>query len=328
MSLTARRSEQRRIRSQIKGGASGSTKSAGIRRAVLFFRRLVNRRYSRAVVAGFCLVLIACSVGASALELRHGVSSRAVVRYFSRDRLGDENLLYRLRSYLTGRRIELLLAEAPAAGGGLVYAEAGSLRFYPWEPPGDRDRESRQAENLEIFSRLAPRYHGADLDGLFAELATDDVQARLREETHLRWRYGVLRHRWLAGVGEAERYRLLRGAAVLIEPFVPYFGRRYDLDLSAELGFYEQADPEGHFVGLFEIAGLRVALPGEDPHAEQMSRRHHFFSIGPGLDGAHVLEAHFRGTTSRFSIHPFEHPAGVTLYKVRPRWGRAATGTG
>ncbi len=292
-------------------------------RSLAWLRRLIHLRYVRAAVATLSVAIIGCSLGTTALEIRHQVSHRAVLRYFARHHLNERDLSQRLKNYATASRIGTLATHGRSVGGGgLVYAQGVELRFYPHDTATTLVSRSEHRENQAIFPRLAAAYYAADLVALLEEFDSPEVRARLSKKgVHpaLLWH---LKRRVRAQIDRPERFRLLRRAAELMRHFVPYSRPRYELPFPEKLRFYERLDPPGQFVGIYELAG--IPLGGlDDSYGYEMSRQNHFITITTALDGAYVVTDFYRGTRREYSIRPFEHPSGATLYKVIERGSTA-----
>ena len=102
----------------------------------------------------------------------------------------------------------------------------------------------------------------------------------------------------------------------MMQVFVPYHKERYELSLADKLAFYDQNDPQGQFVGVFEVVDLQIGSETYDALAYQMGDRNHFISIRRGLGRTIVLSDYFQGRVEVLTIKPYSHPSGLTLYKV------------
>ncbi len=284
-----------------------------------WLRHRLHQRYVRAAAAGLSLTVIGCSLGAAALEIRHEVSHRAVLRYFVREHLYESDLTPRLKNYATASHlIAVANADPSGSGGGLVYAQGAALRFYPHETSETLTRRQEQQLNATVFPRLTAAYYAADLEALIAELDSPEVQARLASKEVPPALFWHLKRGVRGAVSQPDRHRLLRRAAELIRFFVPYSWPRYELPFPEMLRFYERLDPPGHFVGIYEVVG--ISLSGlDESYGHEMSRRNHFITISTTLDGAFVVTDFYRDSKRTYSIRPVLHPSGFTLYKVSER---------
>ena len=275
-------------------------------------------RYVRAIVAGLYAALSLCSVAAIALEIQHDVSFRAIVGFFGRDLLRQEDLGSLIGHHETTRQlISLWSLESRVNPGGLVYAENGSLQFYPHMTKEARGTRAAQLSNLEIYPRLASLYHSADLAALLAELDSPEVTALLHQRGvdtgEIAEMRAVSEHRSL---GLAEKASLLRRTAIHIGEFVPYVKQPYYLPFGEQLRFYDRNRPSGAFVGLFEVDGLSLAEPDDHSYAEAMSRYSHYIVIVPSPYGGLLVKDYYRGARREYRIRDVAHPGGLRIRKV------------
>jgi hypothetical protein len=280
-------------------------------------RRFVNRRYVRAALTGLSIVLIAAGFGACALELQHQVSYQAVLRYFSRPHFQGADLTDLVKHPASTRSLEELFSSPFGVNpGGLVYVYDGALVFYPHATQMALSTLEDQQFKEEFFPRLAAAYHRRDFAALLEALSSDEAQKQLREEGIDPHSVKVLEREAQAATTRRERLWLLRSSAEMMQVFVPYHKERYELSLAEKLLFYEQHDPPGEFVGVFEIVDLQLGGEGYDAFAYQMGNRNHFISIRRGLGRTIVLSDYFQGRVEVLTLKPFTHPSGLTLYKV------------
>ena len=280
-------------------------------------RRFVNRRYIRAAFSGLSIVLIALGFGACALELQHEVSYRAVLRYFARPHFQEADLTDLVRNPATTRSLEELFSSPFGVNpGGLVYVRDGALVFYPHATERAVSTQEKQQFKEEFFPRLAAAYHRRDFGALLEALSSDEARQHLRDEGIGPHRLTALAEAARAAAGPSERLALLRRSAQMMRVFVPYHKERYELSLADKLAFYDQNDPQGEFVGVFEVSDLQLGSETYDALAYQMGDRNHFISIRRGLGRTIILSDYFQGRVEVLTIKPFSHPSGLTLYKV------------
>lgn len=280
-------------------------------------RRFVNRRYVRAAILGLSIVLIALGFGACALELQHEVSYRAVFRYFARPHFQEADLTDLVRNPATTRSLEELFSSPFGVNpGGLVYVRDGALVFYPHATERAVSTQEDQQFKEKFFPRLAAAYHARDFGALLEALSSDEARQHLRDEGIGPHRLTALAEEARAVASPSDRLALLRRSAQMMRVFVPYHKERYELSLADKLAFYDQNDPQGEFVGVFEVTDLQLGSETYDALAYQMGDRNHFISIRRGLGRTIVLSDYFQGRVEELTIKPYSHPSGLTLYKV------------
>ena len=280
-------------------------------------RRFVNRRYVRAALSGLSIVLIAIGFGACALELQHQVSYRAVFRYFARTHFQEADLTDLVRNPATTRALEQLFSSPFGVNpGGLVYVRDGALVFYPYATERAVSTKEEQRFKEEFFPRLAAAYHRRDFGALLEALSSEEAQKHLRDEGIGPQSLTALGQEARTAASQTERLALLRRSAEMMQVFVPYHKERYELSLADKLTFYDQNDPQGEFVGVFEVVDLQIGTKSYDALAYQMGDRNHFISIRRGLGRTIVLSDYFQGRVEVLTIKPYSHPSGLTLYKV------------
>ncbi len=280
-------------------------------------RRFVNRRYVRAALSGLSIVLIVLGFGACALQLKHQVSYRAVVRYFSRPHFEEADLTNLVRNPASTRSIETLFSSPFGINpGGLIYVHDGALVFYPYATKKAESTREAQQFKEEFFPRLAEAYHSRDFGALLEALSTDEARKHLREEGIGARSLTDLEREAESAASTTERLALLRRSAQMMRVFVPYHKERYQLSLADKLAFYDRQDPKGEFVGVFEVVDLQIGDESYDAFAYQLGERNHFISIRRGLGRTIVLSDYFQGRVEVLTIQPFDHPSGLTLHKV------------
>lgn len=282
-------------------------------------RRLIHDRYVRAVVTGVTVTLILCSLGASFLELRHGVSFQAVARFFARSHLKQADLSQWVRNPDTIRQLELIfLQESGVNPGGLVYADSGALRFHPHLTERGHSTREQHRQNTEIYPRLVRHYFAADLDSLLGELNSPPVTARLA-------RVGIdteelleLRNRSKAAMRSTERNLLLRRAARHILQFAPFDRAPYELPLGEKLRFYEERRPEGLFVGAFEIHGFGQT-GNIDHHGYAASEHNHYLAVLHLGSGRFLVKDYYRGEKREYLVESRGFVVSAALDSPIPR---------
>lgn len=287
-------------------------------RRVRRFRALLHRRYVRAAIVGLALAIAGGAAGVIALELRFDVPARGVVRYFGRLHSDADDLKPLLRRPATlGALQGLSYSSSGMNAGGLVYADQGSLRFYPWMPEGTaRAADLRSSEHQEIYSRLLPKYLAAELDGLISELSHPRIRRSLG-------RLGVspqildeLQRQAAADPAPALRRSLLRQTARLILPFMPSGADRHQLELADKLRFYTAVAPRGRYVGLYEVRGPGWLGPAALDPLPPSGR---LLTITKEADGG-ILVVDLRPSGRRaYRLIPVRHPAGLPLYRLGRR---------
>lgn len=298
--------------------SAGETFDRGGWRWLAGARRLVHRKYLRALVFTASLVTIPIAFGASALALRYEISPAASLRYFTRLHYREADL-GRLVAHpgTAGQLARLFEARSRFNPGGLVYADGDQLRFYLHETRESGALRAVQVENEAIFARLAPTYHAADLDGLIAGLQAPAVKRRLRgagvDPRQLVW----LRRQAASAPEGRERNRVLRRAARLLLHFVPYHGSAYSLGFAEKLRFYDQNEPRGRFVGIFEVYGWQVSPDLDASAAHARSQHNHFLTIARVAGAKLLVQDFYRGRETRYVIQPVDLPTGDTLFTVR-----------
>ena len=277
---------------------------------------MVHRPYWRATAVGLSLVLTACSLGAFGLRVKHGVSLRAVVRYFTRPHLRETDLSRHLRHRETGFRIETLLDSGdPAHLGGLVYAGPDSLSFYPHGDSTVARRWRAEWENRTLYARLVPLYHRAAVAELIAVLSSPEVRTALDDRGVDVVALADLERRLFAVREEEDVTRLLRRMAPLIQSFTPTPLSPSWLDLGDRLRFYERSDPPGQYVGQFAVLDPGWGARFEEDEARRLSRRNHYLLITRVGERILLLDFH-RGQVRRYDLRPFDHRTGNRLYRL------------
>ncbi|TNF76709.1 MAG: hypothetical protein EP299_05190 [Acidobacteria bacterium] len=280
-------------------------------------RRFVNRRYVRAALSGISIVLIVLGFGACAVKLQHDVSYRAVLRYFARPHFQEADLTDLVRNPATTRSIEELFSSPFGVNpGGLVYVRDGALVFYPHATERALSTKEEQRFKEEFFPRLAQAYHRRDFGALLEALSEDQAQKHLRRAGIGPQSLTALEQESQSAASMSERLSLLRRSAQMMRVFVPYHKERYELSFADKLAFYDQNDPPGEFVGMFEVVDLQIGGEAYDAGAYQLGERNHFISIRRGLGRIIVLSDYFQGRVEVLTIKPFSHPSGQTLYRV------------
>lgn len=283
------------------------------------FRRLLHLRYVRAGVAGLATGAIFLAALACTLEIRHGVSHRAVYRYLARDHFGDPDLSRLLSHPETAQRLADLLLETQSGEtvGGLVHEDSGGLRFFRHRRQRDELAVLDLDTNHEIYPRLTAAYLRHDLDGLLTELETAVVRSRLEREgvsplevPRLRWRARNARE-------PRQSLALLREAGRLIHLFFPVQLDGYALPLAEKLRFYDERDPEGAFVGVFELVHSRLAGNLHETYARELAGRAHYLAVERVADGGLRIHDYYRGDrVGIYRMRPVAHPASFPLYRV------------
>jgi hypothetical protein len=280
-------------------------------------RAFLHLRYVRAIVAGFCLAAILGSMGALAVALRHEVSTFAVARYFLRPHSEQADLDRYFESASTAIRLEPFLLLAPGVNsGGLVYAEEHGLTFYAHSPRDHkRLRRAKQKKN-ELFHQLAPIYWRADLETLVREFNRPAVRRQLIDSgASIQDLYALQR----ASTGTLDprgRTQLLRLAARQLQFFAPYIPEPFQLSFSDQLRFYEANQPDGDYVGLWEVAAPGLFGGVDASYGHEMSKHNHYIvlsRIGPEKT---LVSDFYRGERRDYLVQPFGHPSGRTFYRV------------
>jgi len=280
-------------------------------------RKILHLRYVRAFIAGVSFAMIVCSVAACVIQIRHEVSLGAVCRYFSRPFYGEANLEADIRSHLTTAQLEALFSNDSAINrGGFVYREDGVLRFYPHATESAKTTRSDQAQNESLFPRLIGHYRDGDISGLAQAFSAPAVRARLVREGVPGAQIDLLCKKVSLASGEVARIRALRSFLPHVAQFAPYEGKQYELTFREKLRFYERNQPEGEFVGTFEVLGLQLDPSTDDEFGRSMAERNHYLAILRLPGGRILVKDYFEGRLRTYTIRRLEHPADLPLFKV------------
>ena len=299
---------------------SSSISSPGFGHVATAARRLIHLRYLRAGVAGLASAVIGLTALACTLEIQHGVSHRAVFRYLSRGHFSQPDLSRLLGHPETVQRLADMLRDARTTPtvGGLVHVDSGSLRFDRHERRRDERALLDLDADLELYPRLTAAYLRQDLDGLLTELETTAVRQRLEREgvsslevPRLRWRSRNVQ-------GPKQTLALIREASRLIHFFFPVQLDGYAMTLAEKLRFYEERNPRGEFVGIFEMVHARLAGNLHESYAKELGGRGHYLAVEhDGTDGSLRIHDYFRGeNVGVYRMSPIAHPANLPLFRV------------
>lgn len=266
-------------------------------------RRLIHERYTRAVIAGVALTVAICSVGVATVEVQHGVSLQAVVRFFSRSHLRQADLSSLVHDPETVRQLQALsLPELGVDPGGLVYANGSGLSFHLYLPERAQSTRQRHQENSQLYPQLVRHYFASDLEALLGVLNSSQATARLSDDG-VEWTGTLdMSGRSLATLESFERSRRLRRAAQYIHRFAPFYKEPYELSFAEKLKFYELQRPQGRFVGAFEIHGLGPSSVFDISYAHAVSRNKHYLVIQRIGPGQFKLKDFYKGQERRYTI--------------------------
>ena len=280
-------------------------------------RSFLHRRYIRAIVTGLSLAVIASSVGALALALRHDVSTMAVVRYFARPQSEEADLGRYFQSASTAIRLEPFLLLNPGINsGGLVYVEEHGLVFYPHAPREHRRLRKAKRVKDDLFRQLTPLYWKADLEALIGELNRPRVRRQLIDAGASVQDLYTLQHYQGASLDPRGRTQLLRVAARQLQFFAPYIPEPYHLSFADQLRFYDANGPDGSYVGMWEIAAPGLFASIDEAYAREMSEHSHYVVLSRIGPEETLVSDFYRGERRNYVIQPFGHPSGHTFYRV------------
>jgi len=285
--------------------------------AAVGLRKILHLRYVRAFIAGVSFAMIVCSAAACVIQLRHDVSFGAVSRYFTRSFANDANLHRELASHLTTAQLDRLFTHDGGVNpGGFVYRHDGALHFHAHATEGAESARGEHRADADLFPRLLERYRAGDLDGLLEALGVPAVRARLERSGVSGAEFDHLARRVDLAKSERERIRILRSMRNYLSHFVPYAGSAYTLSFRDKLLFYEANDPEGEFVGTFEVLGLQLGPQTDDEFGRAMSTQAHHLAILRLPTGHILIKDYYRGRLRTYSVRMIQHPSGRRLFKV------------